>query len=481
MLWRSVAPHLIFVATTACLISTARVGASATEATRKTSSRPRVIATTDGEIDDQCSMVRFLLYANEWDIEGIITSSSQYHWRGHRWAGDDWIEPYLGAYEKVYPNLVQHDPRYPTPRYLRQRHVLGNVDAEGEMEKVTPGSELIVRVLLDETDDRPIWLQAWGGPNTIARALKTIEELHPDKVEQVAKKIRLFLIWEQDDSYQKYIRPHWEKHSILAIISDQFDAIAYESLRIIPEPEKSYFKGRWMKANILENHGPLCSLYRSKDNGDFRSEGDSPSFMHSIDTGLRNIDNPDWGGWGGRYVWRRNNTWLDPISEYDFTYPEGRWYGSSALGRKLRASKSPAGERRMREYYRPIWRWSIPFQNDWAARADWCVANRYEKANHPPIARVAGTLDRPVKPGERVKLSAEGSSDPDGDALSWKWWRYDEADSAKSTIDIDGAASKQASFIVPKEPGKTIHIIAEVTDTGTPPLTRYERIVFTVE
>lgn len=65
----------------------------------------RVIVTSDGEIDDECSIVRFLLYANEWDIEGIITSSSQYHWQGHKWAGDDWINPYLDAYEKVYDNL----------------------------------------------------------------------------------------------------------------------------------------------------------------------------------------------------------------------------------------------------------------------------------------------------------------------------------------------------------------------------------------
>lgn len=64
--------------------------------------KPRVIATSDGEIDDECSMVRFLLYTNEWDVEGIITSSSQYHWHGHRWAGDDWIDPYLNAYTEVY-------------------------------------------------------------------------------------------------------------------------------------------------------------------------------------------------------------------------------------------------------------------------------------------------------------------------------------------------------------------------------------------
>jgi len=127
------------------------------------SEKPRIIVTSDGEIDDECSMLRFLLYANQWDIEAIVTSSSQYHWQGHSWAGDDWIEPYLDAYEQVYPNLGKHDPAYATPAYLRERTALGNVKAEGEMEEVTAGSQLIVKVLLDDSDDRPIWLQAWGG------------------------------------------------------------------------------------------------------------------------------------------------------------------------------------------------------------------------------------------------------------------------------------------------------------------------------
>ena len=65
--------------------------------------RPRVIVTTDGEIDDECSLVRFLLYCNEWDVEAIVTSSSQYHWRGHKWAGDDWMDTVMGAYAEVYP------------------------------------------------------------------------------------------------------------------------------------------------------------------------------------------------------------------------------------------------------------------------------------------------------------------------------------------------------------------------------------------
>ena len=71
------------------------------------SEKPRVIVTSDGEIDDECSMVRFMLYTNEWDVEAIVTSSSQYHWQGHSWAGDDWIDPYLDAYAQVYPNLIK--------------------------------------------------------------------------------------------------------------------------------------------------------------------------------------------------------------------------------------------------------------------------------------------------------------------------------------------------------------------------------------
>ena len=111
--------------------------------------KPRIIVTSDGEIDDECSMVRFLLYANEWDIEGIVTSSSQYHWHGHNWAGDDWIDPYLAAYEDVYPNLIKHSKDYPSPAYLKSITFLGNVETEGEMDSITLGSQHIAKVLLD--------------------------------------------------------------------------------------------------------------------------------------------------------------------------------------------------------------------------------------------------------------------------------------------------------------------------------------------
>ena len=87
----------------------------------ETGARPRIIATTDGEIDDRCSMVRFLLYANEWDIEGIIISSSKFHWDGHQWAGVTWIDEQINQYAKCYDKLKQHADGFPTPEQLKSK------------------------------------------------------------------------------------------------------------------------------------------------------------------------------------------------------------------------------------------------------------------------------------------------------------------------------------------------------------------------
>lgn len=443
--------------------------------------KTRVIITSDGEIDDECSVVRFLLYANEWDIEGIITSSSQYHWQGHKWAGDDWIEPYLEAYEEVYPNLLEHDNNYPTPEYLKSITLLGNVKAEGEMEERTAGSELIVKALLDETDKRPIWLQAWGGTNTIARALKTIEEEHPEKMEMVADKIRLFLIWEQDNTYQEYIRKHWGKYNILTIISDQFITYFYHWKKFLPFEPQKYLTGEWMNKHIIKNHGALCSLYKAHENGDFRSEGDSPAYFHVIPTGLRNEEHPDWGGWGGRYIKIRENTWLDPVEEEGYEYPEGRWFTDNAWGR-VQMRKNIKQDPLLIDYMKPTWRWIDVLQNDFAARADWCV-KPYEDANHAPLVRLKNELDITAKPGDRIVLSAEGSDDPDGDVLHYRWWIYKEAGTYGGDAVIQNPDETEAVLTVPDDmkSGETIHVICEVKDSGEPELTRYQRTVVSVK
>lgn len=447
--------------------------------TSEDEAKARIVVLTDAEIDDQCSMVRFLLSTNEFETEGIITTSSQFHWVGHNWAGNEWLAPYLKAYREVYPSLSANDPAYPTPDYLESVSLLGNINGEGEMEEVTPGSEFIVNLLLDESDSRPIWFQAWGGLNTLSRALKTIAEEHPEKMEYVASKMRIYSIWEQDNTYQDYIKPVWGKYNIPTILSDQFWAMAYSWRQLMYPEMRQYFQKEWNNENILNGHGPLCALYHTRG-GDFISEGDSPSFIYNIRTGLGNMEHPDWGSWGGRYDLYKDNIYIDPapIDDPDWVFSGGRYNpGSAWLGQHR-----GMGEQVTLDYYGALTRWCDALQNDFAAKADWCV-KPYNEANHAPKAVVKGEQARTVSAGESLKMNAAKSSDPDGDTLNFKWFQYKDAGTGKGELQIENAQSANPQVTVPTGAvsGETYHLICQVTDSGTPALTRYARIILTIK
>jgi hypothetical protein len=411
--------------------------------------RPRVIATTDGEIDDRDSMIRFLMYANEWDIEGIVYNSSRFHWLGQTWSGVEWIHGHIDWYSRIYSNLRQHAEGYPTPDELRSKVYVGNINNVGEMELDTPGADLIVRVLLDDRPG-PVYLQAWGGTNTIAKALATIQKQHPDQIEKVNAKAVIFIILDQDDTFRKYIEPNWPKIQVLGSFR-QFGVLAYGWRTLMPPEQRVFFERPWLEGNITANHGALAGAYET-NNGAFRSEGDSPSFMHQIDVGLRSLENPAYGGWGGRFVLEKpgaTNVWKEAEDD-----------GS---------------------IYKPIWRWAESFQQDWAARADWSV-KPYREANHPPVVALTGPLDVEVTPGSTLKLDLSASTDPDGDQLHHSWWPYRDVGTFKGDVPIREVSRGVSLAEIPKDakPGETIHLIGQVTDEGKPPLTRYTRVIATV-
>jgi hypothetical protein len=99
------------------------------------------------------------------------------------------------------------------------------------------------------------------------------------------------------------------------------------------------------------------------------------------------------------------------------------------------------------------------------------------------VVKLAHAQDLKVRPGQTVSLSAKGTKDPDGDALTCRWWQYKEADTYEETIDIIDVGKEDASFTVPDDAreGTAIHVICEVTDSGAPPLTRYRRVVVEIE
>ena len=137
-----------------------------------------------------------------------------------------------------------------------------------------------------------------------------------------------------------------------------------------------------------------------------------------------------------------------------------------------------------------IWRWRKAFQNDFAARMDW-TTKPYADTNHPPVVKLAIPAAITAKPGSRVELSARGSTDPDNDRLSYRWFYYLEAgsftvSSARSgqPVEIQNFDQPQAWFIIPTKRVLRIgsmHIILAVTDHGEPRLTRYKRVIVSVK
>lgn len=501
----------LFLFLTASLTSLISNGCTYSGSQELAQSKPRTIVTTDGEVDDMDTFIRLLLYANEFDIEGIVYTSSQWHYAGDgkgtkfisempmterlygertdlRWTGTEWAQDLIDKYAVSYPNLIKHDKNYPTPGYLKSIIRVGNIDFEGEMSKDTEGSDYIKTILLDDKPG-PVYVQTWGGTNTLARALKSIEDENRGKAEwneiykKVSEKTIIYAVLDQDATYRKYVAPNWPEVRVI-YNSAQFWSFAYMWPRVVPDKLKPLMSGPWFKENIKFNHGPLLENYfcwgdGQKIPGDpdhthgdpeqaakqnlsqysFISEGDSPAYFFMLNYGLRSIEDPAYGGLGGRFIKSATNPhrWEDGNEVTDFDPYTGK-----------------------NETSYPQIRWIETLQNDFAARADWCVSD-YSHANHAPIVKLKQSENITAKAGSKIKLAGT-AIDPDGNQVTYLWWQYREAGSYNGTVSISGSDKEKVTVELPPDAkkGETIHIILQVSDKSSPTLTRYQREIITI-
>jgi len=449
--------------------------------------KPRVFVLTDieNEPDDAMSLVRYLTYANQFDTEALVATTS-IHQKNH--VAPQRIRQIVTAYGKVRDNLEKHEPGFPTGEQLLACVSEGlpvyGLQGVGEG-KDSSGSEALVRALARD-DARPLWVPVWGGPSVLAQALWKIRATQsPEQLARAVAKLRVYAISDQDDT-GPWLRKEFP--GLFYVVSPGFSAGGAYHHATWSGISGDYFHARCPGADFtlvtnewldraVRSKGPLGAEY---PRWEYLMEGDTPSFLNLVGNGLSDPEHPNWGGWGGRYElytprlrpWHlaaeSRPIWTDADDEV--MGADGRWHDDN---------------------HATIWRWREAYQNDFAARMDWTV-KAYKEANHPPQPKLGHASRLTAKPGERVELSADGSSDPDGDALSYQWFYYNEAgtfplSSTRSgqPLEIRDADQAKAWFIVPTArvmvPGTgEMHIILAVTDHGTPRLTRYQRVIVEV-
>jgi len=468
---------IVFVFTIMFLITAA--------ASAQTATKQRLIVITDigNEPDDFMSMVRLMLYSNQIDIEGLIASTSIHQ---SKKVSPELIEKVINAYGRVQPNLLKHEPGYPTAQKLlglvKKGLPVYGMEGVGKG-KDSEGSEWIIQ-MLEKEDSRPLWVTVWGGPNTLAQALFKIRETKSEaEAKRLISKLRVYTILDQDNT-GPWIRKNFPDLFYISSPGNYVAATWSAINHVFPGANNEVISNDWLLHNIQEGHGPLGTIYPDVS---FGMEGDTPSWLSLIPNGLNEPEHPNWGGWGGRYEFYKPpfdpmKKWIVPLEEETrpfWTNAEDE-YTPWVKGKWGRAVVKDTGT--YKDNHVTIWRWREDFQNDFAARMAWCTAD-YKDANHPPVAKLNMSDQITVKSGETFSLDGSTSYDPDGDALSFLWFQYGEAGTLNKKIAI---LSAQNMSVIPEvrapqvDSPQTAHFILKVTDKGTPCLTRYKRVIVTI-
>ncbi|MBN2166323.1 MAG: DUF1593 domain-containing protein [Marinilabiliaceae bacterium] len=435
--------------------------------------KPRIVVLTDvstWETDDSESLVRLLVHADMFEIEGIIYTTG---WSLEE-TRDDFMQliyDAIDAYEKDLPNLLMRSEQagfnedeskqtigyWPSPDYLRNNTVFGSkkrgIDKIGA-DNTSDGSNFIIK-LADEADPRPLWILVWGGGNTLAQSIWQVQnERTEEELKAFLKKVPTYAITDQDRSYKKgtpfHISSHqWMRKEFKDDLMFLWDDCAWKY-------QNGTGREKWNEyEEHIQGHGNLGKVYPKYKYG---VEGDTPAFLYVMPNGLSDSNKPNQIGWGGYFEWG--------IGPDDTTY--------AYINHKGKVSDICT---KYEEYFYPA------TFNNFAARMDWAANG---KGNRNPIVIVYG--DRGIDPiyakgkhGESVIFDASKSCDPDNDGLSFNWWVLPEAGTYEQEIEIPDHKSGKITVNLPIDAaGKEIHIICEVTDNGEPNLTSYRRVIVSV-
>ncbi|MBV9879052.1 MAG: DUF1593 domain-containing protein, partial [Gemmatirosa sp.] len=323
-----------------------------------------------------------------------------------------------------------------------------------------------------------------------------------------SRKAILSLSGDQDDTYATYIRPKWP--DIRSLRAGQGGVgVGYGAFVFASAENAPYYSAAWTRENV-STRGPLGAHYRvwgdgkqmvpgdrfdyfgltgqsaaelraagyvvwlpPRPRGEFLGEGDTFTYLNLLANGLAAYRDETPGGWAGRVA-------VNPAARSAARAEQGGTATSFDAFMRSLEGIGPEGPATRPPSPQP--NFTPAAQNAFAARMAWSVTPTYEGANHEPVVEVRGAVRIAARAGETVRL--EGAvSDPDGNAVAVRWWRWKEVDGYPGDVRISDATSLDAHLVVPADamPGQTIQVVLEATDDGRPALTRYQRVVVSVK
>ncbi|SCN64758.1 uncharacterized protein FFB20_00975 [Fusarium fujikuroi] len=468
-------------------------------------SRVRTFILTDilNEPDDSMSMVRYLLYSNEFDTRGLVAVTS---WSLRNDTHPSEIKKIIKAYAKVVDKLNQHvhpDNQYPKPEELLKQISSGprSYGRAALKEPISDGAKLLVKRLQESQE--PLHVSLWGGANTLAQALQHIEKTNSKKeATNLRSRLRVYSISDQDDT-GAYIRVKWPDVFFIVNVHGyrEYRLGTWTGISTADNGAANTTKvtDGWLTPNI--RLGPLGAEYPKII---YTMEGDSPSFIWNIQNGLNVPGRPDYGGWGGRYTRVTEDT---DINEYGTS-------GDALINTKGQSWFSP---------YATIWRWRDAYQDDFAARMQWTLVDSFEEGAHPPSINVnESTGSEPLRfkvgPEDAIFLDASNTIDTDSQddssGLDFEWYSYAECASpmltslaanffsvealapptgTNGTLSVNEAGFSNAALgpmvristnltgweeEQPSSVDKEWHVILQVTNNkGSYPTRRYRRVI----
>jgi hypothetical protein len=267
-----------------------------------------------------------------------------------------------------------------------------------------------------------------------------------------------------------------DQDGIQGWIHENFPALYYIAAKAAPGRDKreGAFRGMylggdesltslaWLDEHVRTGHGPVGALYPAKtwtapNPHSALKEGDTPSWFFFLANGLNSVEHPEWGGWGGRYYPAQLKLYRDAKDQVNSTHD-------------ARAT---------------VWRWRRFCQNEFQARMDWCVRPP-DQANHSPNIILNGNSERnpllvDCSPKDSLICDTRGTTDPDDDHLAYHWWVYREAGTYPAKFELSQNSSPSLSLQIPPDASaREIHLVLEVSDSGSPSLTSFRRVVFKV-